>query len=236
MKYSEPPMKFEVGLMKFIPDLFKKKEKPLLTFDLDNTLLNSDNAHVIAYQHALKKLDLKILKDRDIYIHFGKPKQDVASAISNSKNKEIIKKITVYHDLYLWNNSYKLSKVIPNVEDTLKYLTKKYELAVISNCSHKTILKLVRGSGLSKNLFDFFIGDDDVRHPKPWPDELFKAEKLAKEDVLYHIGDSIYDVRAARRARTRCISVLSGHYTRKQLQKEKPFKIIKSIKELKKIL
>ena len=90
MKYLELPMKFEAGLMKFIPDLFKKK--PLLTFDLDNTLLNSDKAHVIAYQYALKKLNFKVLKDKEIYIQFGKPKQDVAKAISGSNNHKNNKK------------------------------------------------------------------------------------------------------------------------------------------------
>src|SRR3989344_2056308 len=210
--------------------------KPLLTFDLDNTLLNSDKAHVIAYQYALKKLGLKILKDREIYMHFGKPKQDVAKALSNSNNKELIKKITKYHDILLWNKSYKLSRILPGVKDVLKYLKKKYEIAVISNCSHKSIVKLLQGAGLDKNLFDFIIGDNDVKHPKPWPDELFKAKKLARESVLYHIGDSVYDVRAARRARVKCIAVLSGHYKRGELLKEKPFKIITSIKELRKVL
>jgi len=210
--------------------------KLLLTFDLDNTLLNSDKAHVVAYQYALKKLNLKLLEDKDIYIHFGKPKQDVARAISNSSNKEIIKNIIKYHDIYLWNISYKLSRVLPDIKNILQYLKKKYEIAVISNCSHKSIIKLLEGAGLSKKLFDFVIGDNDVKHPKPWPDELFKAEKLAKENVLYHLGDSIYDIKAARRAKVKCIAILSGHYTKSQLQKEKPFKIIKSIKELKKIL
>lgn len=210
--------------------------KPLITFDLDNTLLNSDKAHVVAYQYALKKLNLKVLKDKEIYIQFGKPKQEVAKAISNSNDKKIIKQITKHHDYYLWNKSNNLSKILPGVKETLEYLKKKYEIAVISNCSHKSILKLLNGAGLNKKYFDFIIGDDDVKHPKPWPDELFLAEKLAKENVLFHVGDSIYDVRAARKARVKAISVLSGHYTKEQLQKEKPFKILKHIKLLKKIL
>lgn len=210
--------------------------KPLITFDLDNTLLNSDKAHIIAYQYALKKLNLKVLNDKNIYIHFGKPKSDVAKAISNSNDKNIIKQIMKYHDKYLWNKSYKLSKIISNVEETLEYLKKKYELAVISNCSHKSIIKLLKGAGLNKKYFDIIIGDDDVNHPKPWPDELFLAEKLAKENAIYHVGDSIYDIKAAKKAKIKSIAILSGHYKREQLKKEKPFKIIKYIKELKHIL
>ena len=210
--------------------------KPLLTFDLDNTLLNSDKAHVLAYQYALKKLNFKVLKGKEIYIQFGKPKYEVAKAISGSNNLKIIKEITRLHDQYLWTKSYKLSKIIPNVKETLNYLKKKYEIAVISNCSHKSIQRLLKGAGLNKKYFDFLIGDNDVKHPKPWPDELFKAEKLAKENVLYHIGDSIYDTRAAKKAGVKSIAVLSGHYTKEQLKKEKPFKILKDIKELKKIL
>ncbi|MBU0929970.1 MAG: HAD-IA family hydrolase [Nanoarchaeota archaeon] len=210
--------------------------KPLITFDLDNTLLNSDKAHVIAYQYALKKLKLKVLKDKEIYIHFGKPKKDVAKAISKSDDQNIIKKIGKYHDKYLWSKSYKLSKIIPCVEKTLKYLKPKYKIAVISNCSHKSIIKLLKGARLNKKYFDIIIGDDNVKHPKPWPDELFLAEKLAKENAVYHIGDSIYDIRAAKKARIKAIAVLSGHYTKEQLKKERPFKIIRYINELKYIL
>ena len=104
--------------------------KPLLTFDLDNTLLNSDKAHVLAYQYALKKLNFKVLKGKEIYIQFGKPKYEVAKAISGSNNLKIIKEITRLHDQYLWTKSYKLSKIIPNVKETLNYLKKKYEIPV----------------------------------------------------------------------------------------------------------
>ena len=68
---------------------------------------------------------------------------------------KIIKKITKLHDKYLWTKSYKLSTVIPNVKETLNYLKKKYEIAVISNCSHKSIQRLLKGAGLNKKYFDF---------------------------------------------------------------------------------
>lgn len=207
--------------------------KSLITFDLDNTLLNSDKAHSLAYQYALKKLNQPLLKNKEIYIHFGKPKKEVAIAIAPNANPELI---TKYHDKYLWKNSYKFSKIISGVKPILKYLKKKYKLAVISNCKRKSILRLLKGSGLNKNYFDLIIGDDQVKHPKPWPDEIILAEKIEKEDVLYHIGDSIYDIRAAKKAKTKSIAILSGHYTKEQLEKEKPFKIIRSFKDLKKIL
>ncbi len=232
---KEFPLKFEIGLMKYVPDIIKYKnnKKPLITFDLDNTLLNSDKAHVKAYQYALKKLKQPMLKEKEIYIHFGKPKDEVAKAIAPNADP---KKLTRQHDKFLWKKSHKLSKVIPNVKSTLKYLKKKYKIAVISNCKHKSIIKLLKGAGLKKDYFDYIIGDDDVKHPKPCPDEIFLIEKLSKQDVLCHIGDSIYDIKAAKKAKTKAIAILSGHYTIKQLQNEKPFKIIRFIKELKEVL
>ncbi len=234
MKYKKTPLKWDIALHKFIPDLSRiNKKRSLITFDLDNTLLNSDKAHVEAYQYALKKLKQPILEDKEIYIHFGKPKNKVAKAIAPKADP---KKVTKYHDKYLWKKSYKLSKIIPGVIPILNYLEKKYNLALISNCKRKSIMKLLEGSGLNKNYFHMIIGDDQVLRPKPWPDEIFLIEKLSNENVAYHIGDSIYDLKAAKKAKVKSIGILSGHYTKKQLEKEKPFKIIKSIKELKNIL
>ena len=207
--------------------------KPLLCFDMDNTLIHSDKAHVKAYNQALKYLKQPTKSFREIAKHFGKPKDQVSRAIL--KNKKLINRLNTLHNHYLTETYTKATK-IRGVTTTLKKLKTKYQLAVLSNCRHRNIRLLLKGANLPKELFNHLIGNDDVEHSKPYPDEIFKAEHLARTKALFMIGDSPYDIRAGKKAKVKTISVLTGLYTKKQLQKHKPTYIIKSIKDLPKLL
>lgn len=207
--------------------------KQLICFDLDSTLINSDMAHVYAYNKALKDLNLPRKKPKEIYRHFGKPKEWVVDAITPKNTPLKIKQqVTKLHDRYLVKKFYKKVKKMPGVVEIIKKLKKNYKLAVLSNCNHNNIKYLLKGAGINPKFFNILIGNDDVEHPKPCPDEIFKAEKIAKEEASYMIGDSIYDVKAGRMAKVKTIAIVTGHNSINQLKKEKPYKIIKSIKEL----
>lgn len=210
--------------------------KQLLCFDLDNTLIHSDKAHVRAFNKGLKYLKQQKRSFYDIAKHFGKPKTDVAKAILPKNQSKLIPKLLNLHDHYLATETYSLVKRISGVESTLKTLKKRYKIALLSNCRHRNIHYLLKGANIEKELFDIIIGNDDVEHSKPYPDEIFKAEHLAKEKALFMIGDSPYDIRAAKKARVKAISVLTGLYTKETLEEDKPDYILKSVKDLPKFL
>jgi len=208
----------------------------LICFDMDNTLVHSDRAHALAFQKGLVKLGYVKLKLDDISIHFGKPKLEVAKEISGSKYKKDWLKVLKWHDYYLYNETLKYVVKIKGVVGVLKKLSSNNDLVVVSNCRHKSINKILKSAGLSYELFSLFIGSDDVRYSKPYPDEINLAKKLLKHKVDYMVGDSIYDIRAGKRAKVKTIAVLTGRYSRKVLEREKPDFIIKDLKSLLKII
>jgi len=206
--------------------------KRLICFDLDGTLLHSHNAHSLAFKKALKKLKLPTKTHKFIQSQFGKPKQEVAKAIAPKQNKTIQNLVLKWHDYYLYKETKKHTKKIKGVISTLKKLKKNYKLGIVSNCKHSNIVLLLKAAKLSPKLFDVIIGNDDVRHSKPAPDEILKAEKLTHANADYMVGDTIYDIIAAKRAKAKAIVVLTGNQPRKLLKSKKPFKIIKSIHDL----
>lgn len=210
--------------------------KKLICFDLDNTIIHSDKSHTLAFQKALKKLKLKVIPQKDISIHFGKPKFEVGKAISSKKDKRTVNLVLYWHDHYLYKETKKYVKRISGVMSVLKKLKKKYKLALVSNCRHRNILLLLKEANIPYKTFDIIIGNDDVKHSKPAPDEILKAEKLLHTNADYMVGDTIYDIMAAKRAKAKAIVVLTGRQNRKTLKKKKPYKIINSIKQLPKIL
>jgi phosphoglycolate phosphatase-like HAD superfamily hydrolase len=72
--------------------------------------------------------------------------------------------------------------------------------------------------------------------PKPAPDEIIKAEKLLKQKADYMVGDTVYDIIAARKAKVKSIGVTSGLQDYNKLKTENPHKILKSVKDLPKFL
>src|SRR3989344_8037032 len=219
----------------FLGKVRKIKSKKLICFDMDNTLVYSDRAHVEAFNKALDDLGLKNLAFMDIARHFGKPKEEVIKAISGSNDKYVINEINNIHDKYLYSETKKYSKKVPGAEGVIKKLKDNYYIAVVSNCSHKNIEIILDASGYDLELFDLLIGNDDVKKPKPWPDEIVKAGSLMRVNPEYMVGDSVYDIIASHKAKVKGIAVLTGHYSKEELEGEKPFRIIKKLKGLLKI-
>ncbi len=210
--------------------------KKLICFDLDNTLIYSDKSHFLAYNYALNYFKLKPRSFNFLTSLFGMPHQRVIEIIAPKLNEREIKKFTKVYNDFLIKNSYQFAKAIPSVTKTLKNLNKDYDLAILSNSSHKTILALLKGAKINKNLFKFIIGHDQVKHSKPWPDEIFKAERLDNHKAEFMVGDSIYDVIAGNKANVKTIAVLTGSYSKIILKKQNPDYIIKSVKELPRLL
>ena len=209
----------------------------ILGFDLDETLISADLPHIISFNKAFKEEGLKKIEEKKLVKTFGPEGIEVVRSnfprINIRKAREVVKR----HDKILIKEGYKYAKALPHAKEVLKKLRKeKHILIIISNCSHKNILCLLKGAKISRHFFSAVVGNDDVRKGKPAPNEIFKAQKLVHHKVDFMIGDTIYDIRAAKRAKVKVISVLTGHQSKARLKKERPDYIIRSLNELPNII
>ena len=210
--------------------------KKLICFDLDDTLIYSDKCHLTAYDYALKEFKIKIKKPKFMVSLFGMPHRRLIEIIAPELSKEQIEKTAKVHDYLLVKKTYKYAKQIPGAIKTLEILKKYYNLALLSNCSHSNIIALLKGAKINRRYFKLIIGNDDVKHGKPWPDEIFKAEHLDHSKPNFMVGDSIYDMIAGKRAGIKAIGVLTGHTSSMLLKKQGADYVIKSVSELPKLL
>ena len=210
--------------------------KKLICFDLDNTLVYSDKAHVLAYNNALEKLGMRKKPKAFLSKLFGRPHIEIAKLVLPKYNDGISNKFLLEHDKILINETAKYVKAIPGVKKTLTKMKKHYDLAILSNCNRDTMKAIMKGAGLNTKLFKILIGNDDVKHSKPFPDEVLKAGKLDKHKPEFMVGDSIYDVIAGRKAKVKTIAVLTGNYPRNTLKKYHPTYVLNSINYLPKLL
>lgn len=215
----------------------QKRKKGLICFDLDNTLIRSNKCHLQAYQLAFKKNKVKQkITNKEILKYFGEGSRKIVEELFPKAAEEFIDKIVYDHDMLVRKKTKKFVKRIPNARTMLSRLKQQWKLAVISNCNHKLIIALLDAVKIPRSWFSIIIGQDQVKHPKPAPDELLKAEHMAKHPVDYFIGDSIYDVRAAKKAKVKVIAVASGVNSKEQLKKEHPYRVCKNLKEMTRII
>jgi len=212
------------------------KVKKLICFDLDGTLLNTNKLHFVTFNEAFKKNSLRKVKYKEISHLFGLVKEKIVKMLFPGLDENKLKKILNDKNEFTLKESYKFVKIFFGVKKSLIILKKRYDLGIVSNCSHKEIITLLRDVGIDLKLFSVVVGDDDVIRGKPYPDEIFKAKKISGLNVEYMVGDTIYDIMAGKKAGVKTIGVLTGVHNKKILEKGKPWKIVKSVRDLPKYI
>ena len=99
---------------------------------MDHTLIDSDKAHILAYNKALKQLGFKEKTAKLFHKHFSKPKIEVAKAISGSKDAKILNEIVDLHNYFIHNEMIKSVKAYPHAKIILKKLKSKINLTMPS--------------------------------------------------------------------------------------------------------
>ncbi|MFH1065230.1 MAG: HAD family hydrolase [Nanoarchaeota archaeon] len=205
----------------------------LLCFDMDNTLLKSNKVHIEAFNRAFVKFGLKKVKAEKLVEHFGKVGILVAMSVYPFLQEKEALRILHEHNRLVVAKTAKYAKQIKGADKALKKLKKDgFKLALLTNCSHTEIKSLLKHAHIDAKSFSLFVGSDDVNHGKPWPDEILKAKSSLHAHTVYMVGDSIYDVMTGKKAKVKTIAVLTGDFSRRQLLKQKPDYILKSVADV----
>jgi HAD superfamily hydrolase (TIGR01549 family) len=130
--------------------------------------------------------------------------------------------------------SSKEANIFPGTRETLEYLkSKNVRLAVLTNSGKGPSAEILRRAGL-RDCFEFVLCRDEVLMMKPRPDGLVRAISLLRmpRDHVFYVGDSKYDIIAAKEAGLRVIGVASGNYSAAMLKDEGADYVISSLSEL----
>ena len=136
------------------------------------------------------------------------------------------------------SKSSEAASILPGVRGALDSLRSKgVRLAVLTNSGRRSAQAALGRAGLL-DCFEFVLTRDDTEIMKPRPEGLEMAAArfgLSKAEVCY-VGDSDLDVRAARAAGIRGVSVATGNHTAERLKAEGADYVISGLSELGAIL
>ena len=212
-------------------------------FDLDGTLVDSVYQHVQAWQEALSSanIDLSVWRiHRRIGMSGGLFADMLLREIDVAVTPGLLENLQSHHS-EAYRRLAKWVRPLPGAQRLLEYLTQAdipWAIATSGRlATAKSSLDLL-GVDLKRSVV---VTRDEVRRAKPDPDLFLAAAarlEVAIESAVI-VGDSIWDMLAARRARGLGVGVLSGGYGQDELERsgairvyEDPADLLRHIDEI----
>ena len=204
-----------------MPDMaIESRSRPAFLFDLDGTLIDSVYQHVVAWREALAAVDINLPVwkiHRRIGMSGGLFVTALARELETSLDPETLAALPRLHE-EAFIRHYDSVRPLPGAIDLLSTLTEHGVPWAIATSGPKAYAHLAYD--LLRLAPDTpFITRDEVRYAKPDPDLFLTAAERIGVDIRDSlvVGDSVWDLLAARRARALGIGVLSGGYGREEL-------------------
>ena len=190
----------------------KKKNKDIqaIIFDIDHTLLDTEQFIFQAYLHTLKKYKLPSITTQDLRKLMG---QSLESTYEKLAPHIDIDKLSETHRSWQAKNLH-LAKPFPHTLKTLKEIKDHgLKIAAVTTRSVRNSEETLKTTGIMPHI-DVVISKEHVNpdelkpHPRPVLLALEKLKISASKAIM--VGDTIYDVEAGKRAGTYTIGVTYG--------------------------
>ncbi|MFX1390189.1 MAG: HAD family hydrolase [Promethearchaeota archaeon] len=204
----------------------------LLSFDLDNTLIDNRKGIVNSFNYALNKFNIPELEKTQIEYMIGIPLIEMFERVTNQDSSQLI---TAFREYYSKQGIYQGS-ILPGVESKLKELYKlSFTLGIITSKKQELAVKIVKILKIKK-FFDYVIGETEDTKELGKLDPKLKTymDKNYPEHQIVIIGDHPKDVMLSNNLNCPFIGVLTGNHTRKELIEIKigKIEILNSVSEL----
>lgn len=191
-----------------------------LIFDLDGTLLNTlEDIHCVLSE-SLEKFSLPALTSEQTKQYVGNGARRLIERAANGVSEEVFEKLYNYYVKRFAECGDKYAKLYDNEEQVLTALKQAgISLAIVTN-KPQSATDNVYAKFLAKFGFYKVLGQTEHYPLKPDPTStlaIIDELRLKKEECMF-VGDGETDVLTARAAGIKCISVLWGFRSQKQLE------------------
>src|SRR6266567_5384492 len=204
------------------------RNKTAFLFDLDGTLVDSVYQHVLAWREALERCGIELAVWR-IHRRIGMSGGLFVNALlretGHSVTAEQAERLGQFH-AEAYARQVAQVRPLPGAKDLLAFLTKNaVHWAVATSGQMESTSKTLQVLGIGSKVP--VITRDQVQHAKPDPDLFLAAAERLGVDIRASVvvGDSVWDLLAARRARALGVGLLSGGYGEDELERAGAYRV-----------
>lgn len=191
-----------------------------LLFDLDGTLIDTNELIISSFLHTLEKYYPSKYQREDVLPFMGPSLYESFGSIDPDRVEEMVFEYRAYNIAH-HNELVKEFEGVPETIHTLK--EKGYKLGIVTTKLYDVVLKGLRFMQL-ESYFDVVVASDHVSKTKPDPESIFKAlEQLSSSpSKAIMVGDNYHDILAGKNAGTKTAGVAWSMKGRDFLAKFEP--------------
>src|SRR5262249_34553148 len=210
------------------PATYQPPPGPAFLFDLDGTLIDSVYQHVIAWRAALSRLNI------DLSVWRIPPRIGMSGGVFGAPLPRGTRRRLSESDIAMLQRAHteeylaqaESVRPLPGAPELLAALTdRKVPWAIATSGYRAAAHPALAMLGLPDDAP--MVTRDMVAHAKPDPDLFLAAAALLGVEPrhAFVVGDSVWDLLAARRAGALGIGVLSGGYGREELERVGAYRV-----------
>src|SRR5579884_1295532 len=204
---------------------------PVVLFDLDGTVVDSGGIILASMRHATRTVLARDYSDRELLVHVGGPGLEAQMhALDPARADELVAVYRAHNEPL-----HDTLEACPGMESVLETLhAEGRRLAVVTAKRRSTVELAFKRLGVG-HLFEVVVGGDETERHKPDPEPLLEAARRLRTEPMdcAYVGDSPFDIRAAKAARMYPVAVTWGRiHDRAKLESEQPAAIVDTADEL----
>jgi pyrophosphatase PpaX len=204
---------------------------PVVLFDLDGTVIDSGAIILASMRHAAREVLGEEPSDELLMAAVGGPGLEAQMhALAPDRVEELV---TVYRT----HNEPLHDELVccPGIEELLVRLKEEGRRLGIVTAKRRATVALAFNVLPLEHLFETVVGGDETKAHKPDPEPLLlAAERLGVDpNECAYVGDSPFDIRAAKAAGMFAVAVTwGGIHDRQKLEAEQPDAIVDTAEDL----
>jgi len=204
---------------------------PVVLFDLDGTVVDSGSIILASMRHATREVLGRDFDDAELLQAVGGPGLEAQMAVFAPERVDELVQVYRAHNEPLHEEL----EACAGMEDVLVRLHAEGRRLGVVTAKRRATVELAFERVPVAHLFETVVGGDETERHKPDPEPLLlAAERMhARPSETAYVGDSPFDIRAAKAAGMYAIAVTWGRiHDRGRLEREQPDAIVDAAKEL----
>jgi phosphoglycolate phosphatase-like HAD superfamily hydrolase len=203
-------------------------------FDIDGTLVDSNEFHVLAWDEAIRNAGRAVGRDA-LRIQIGKGSDNLLPSLFPDAGTAQRQAMAKDHGDIIRERYLPQVKAFPGATELIARLHESgIKVLLASSAGQSDIEHYIELLGI-RELLTATVSADDVAKSKPYGDifacALKKVFPLEAQEV-FAVGDTPYDVESAAKCHIRTIAVLSGGFSKDDLQDAGAVALYVNVKEL----
>lgn len=188
-------------------------------FDVDGTLVDTNHLHVATWWEAFRQAGHTVPMHA-IHRAVGLGSEDlVARLLGDRRDKDQDAELSAAHTA-LYGQYFDRLPALRDAGELLRRLDRDGWTVVLATSASGPELSALRRAIDADDSITATASADDVEEGKPAPEPVEHALELAgvPADRAVFVGDTVWDMRAGRKAGVRCVGVLCGGIPRADLE------------------